>query len=184
MAKPKKYQWNRSDTGEGDEPVSRSQKKRESTALQRMGEALTALSPAVLKTLPLTETMITAVCEWQSISTFEGRRRQLQYIGRLMREEGDAEAIEQALAARASSHEVDTAAFRRIEVLREELMLAADTALDALLAPFGEEAQNLRQLVLSARNEKAHGRPPRDFRILFRRLKELSVPKQPKQVQE
>jgi ribosome-associated protein len=80
---------------------SRSQKKRESTALQEQGRFLAALSPAVWETLPLSRELAAALREWRGMRTREAKRRHMQYIGRLMRElDEDAQsALAAALAA-------------------------------------------------------------------------------------
>ncbi len=154
---------------------SRSQKKRESTALQNMGEELAVLAPSVLEKMPLTPNIREALLEWQRLSSHEGRRRQMQYVGRLMREEGDALAVREALDALKLGQGLQSAAFKRCEKLRDDLMAAAPAETEALLSPYGEEdAAELRDLIARARNEKEHGRPPHAFRALFRKLKTLS----------
>ena len=62
-----------------------------------MGEELAVLAPSVLEKMPLTPNIREALLEWQRLSSHEGRRRQMQYVGRLMREEGDALAVREAL---------------------------------------------------------------------------------------
>ncbi len=89
---PKRTQ--RDDT---DEWVSRSQRKRESTALQRLAEELARLAPSEWERLPLTEDLLSALRDLRRIRDHEGRRRQMQYLGRLMRE-ADGAAIEAAFA--------------------------------------------------------------------------------------
>src|SRR5690625_792970 len=86
--------------GDFDEqrPPSKSQRKRDMLALQKLGQTLTELKPAQLAKIPLDEDLLHAVTEMQRIRQREGRRRQLQYIGRLMRS-ADHEAIEHALDA-------------------------------------------------------------------------------------
>ena len=74
-------------------PPSRSQRKRDSLALQLVGERLTRYPDSALAELPLSGELRQAVAEWRRIPSREGKRRQLQYIGRLMREEEDPEAI-------------------------------------------------------------------------------------------
>ena len=93
MPPKKRYQWDTKDSEFEDDRPSRSQKKRDSTALQRMGEELTTLGSSVLAKMPLTPNIREAVLEWQRLSSHEGRRRQMQYIGRLMREEADPQAV-------------------------------------------------------------------------------------------
>ena len=118
---------------------SRSQKKRDSTALQRMGEELTTLGSSVLAKMPLTPNIREAVLEWQRLSSHEGRRRQMQYIGRLMREEADPQAVRDALDAIKLGHTGETASFKRSEKLRDDLMNATDAEMDTLLAAFSAE---------------------------------------------
>ena len=96
MARKKKYQYNENGT-QDDLPVSRSQKKRDSTALQDLGAKIASLPAGDLALLPLTEDLKSAYAELTRLSGHEARRRQLQYIGRLMREAGpDADAIAEA----------------------------------------------------------------------------------------
>lgn len=93
------FQWNGEDAvGDvGPVRVSRSQRKRESTALQQLGERLTRCPEQSLSGLPISVELCEAVRAWHRMTTREARRRQLQYIGRLMREEADPEAIMVAL---------------------------------------------------------------------------------------
>ena len=77
---------------------SRSHKKRESTALQKRGEELAALGPGAWKTLPLPEGLLEALNDVQRMKSHEARRRQMQYIGRLMRE-ADPEETDALLSA-------------------------------------------------------------------------------------
>lgn len=85
MAKKNRYQY---DSGfeEDDNFVSRSQKKRNSTALQTIGEELVELAPSQWAKLPLNDDILAALKESKNIRTKEAKRRHIQYIGRLMRE--------------------------------------------------------------------------------------------------
>jgi ribosome-associated protein len=76
---------------------SRSFRKRESTALQKQGEKLAALGPGAWKTLPLPEELLEALKDLHAMKTHEARRRQVQYIGRLMREAEETETLLSAL---------------------------------------------------------------------------------------
>jgi ribosome-associated protein len=82
------------------QPPSKSQRKREATALQKLGEQLVKLTAAQLKRTPLPEDLLASVRTAQGISQRGGRKRQLQYIGKLMRQldEAEIEAIDNALA--------------------------------------------------------------------------------------
>ncbi len=77
-----------------DDYKSRSQKKRESTAMQKMGEELASVAPSVWHRLPLSPDLLAALEEHASMKGHETKRRHMQYIGRLMREEADAEAVQ------------------------------------------------------------------------------------------
>lgn len=76
---------------------SRSQKKRESSALQQYGQALSGLSPAILQKLPLPPELAEALSLWPRLKSREAKRRHMQYIGRLMRDLDDPSALEAAL---------------------------------------------------------------------------------------
>lgn len=174
MPPKKRYQWDTKDSEFEDDRPSRSQKKRDSTALQRMGEELTTLGSSVLAKMPLTPNIRSAILEWQSLSSHEGRRRQMQYIGRLMREEADPQAVRDALDAIKLGHTGETSSFKRSEKLRDDLMSATDAEMDTLLAAFpAEDAAEIRDLTAKARNEREHSRPPHAYRALFRKLKSL-----------
>ena len=138
MPPKKRYQWDTKGSEIEDDRPSRSQKKRDSTALQHMGEELTRLSPSVLAKMPISPNIREAVLEWQRLGSHEGRRRQLQYIGRLMREEADPQAVRGALDAIRLGHAGETASFKRSEKLRDDLMIATDAEMDALLSALGD----------------------------------------------
>ncbi|HEX7054020.1 MAG TPA: ribosome biogenesis factor YjgA [Burkholderiales bacterium] len=152
--------------------VSKTRRKQEMHELQALGAALVGLPESQLAGFPLDEDLREAVLEAKRIGSHEARRRQLQYIGRLMRAVDPApirarlEAIEGGSAQAAAAH-------RRLEQLRERL-LADDAALtDFLAAHPGADAPRLRTLIRNARREQKEGRPPRAFRELFRALKSL-----------
>lgn len=169
MARKKRYQW---DTEAGDAleaTPSRSQKKRDSTALQALGEELAKLSLPRLEKLPLTPDLDEALRLLARIKGHEGRRRQMQYVGRLMRE-CDADAIREALDQLNQGQVQDNAAFHHAERLREALLQASAAELDTLLAPWPEQVEELRELIRAAKHESG---PPHGKRALFRRLREL-----------
>ena len=152
-------------------PPSKTQRKRASTELQDLGEALTHLTPEQLQQLALPERLLDAVLAAKRIAKFGALRRQLQFIGRLMRD-ADAEAIAARLAAWRGSSREATAYLHRLERWRERL-LAEEAALAELVERYpGSDAQRLRQLVRLARLEQAQGKPPRAFRALFQMLKQ------------
>lgn len=174
MAPRKRYQWQDGALREDDDSPSRSEKKRRSAALQALGEEVAALPPAAQNDLPLSQDMREALALLARITDREGRRRQMQFIGRLMREE-DADAIREALAACSAAHQADTARFHRAEQWRDRLLHEPDATLPALLASLsdalsGADAdlrERLQRLVPLARAEQG---PPHARRELFRLL--------------
>lgn len=101
---------------------SRSQKKRESTALQRIGEELILLPPAVLESLGLPPVLLEAVLVCQKLPQNEARRRQTQYVGKLMRQLEDPETLETAITDAQAGLQTENVYFQQIEVLRNRLL--------------------------------------------------------------
>ena len=154
------------------EYVSKTQRKRDMHALQDLGEALVALPASRLAELDLPERLHDAVAEARRISRFGALRRQLQYIGRLMRDI-DSSAIAARLDAWNGQSREATAHLHQLERWRERL-LEDDAALEALLAEYPQaDVPRLRALVRNARREQAEGRPPANFRALFQALKDI-----------
>ncbi len=85
-----------------DAPISKTRRKKESQALQDLGAELVALPGERLAEIELPEFLRDAVMAARRVSGFEGQRRQMQYIGKLMRGV-DPQPIERALAARSSN---------------------------------------------------------------------------------
>jgi ribosome-associated protein len=159
-------------------PVSKTRRKKDMHALQALGEALVKLTPAQLAGLHLPERLVDAVAEARRIPSFEGRRRQMQYIGRLMREV-DAEPIAERLALLGNARRQDNALHHAVEHWRERL-LADDAALTQLASERpGTDIQQLHTLVRNARREAARGEAPKAQRALFRCLRALLADPQP-----
>ncbi len=137
--------------------------------LQDLGEALVALDPKRLGQLELPERLVDAVLQARGIRAHEGRRRQMQYIGKLMRSV-DPAPVRAALQEWASGTQEDQARFAAVERWRTQL-LADEAALDRFLAthPQTDRAQ-LAQLIRDARVERERGGPPHRYRELFRQL--------------
>ena len=129
-----------------------------------------ARESAHLARLELPEDLREALLEAQRIRSHEAKRRQMQYIGRLMREV-DAEPIRAQLAAVEGTSAQAAAAHRRLEAWRARL-LDDDAALTELVAAHpAADAQQIRALIRNARQEQKLGKPPRASRELFRMLK-------------
>lgn len=154
------------------QPPSKTRRKKEMHALQALGTALVELNAQQLECLALPDALREAVLEAQRIRGHEARRRQMQYIGRLMRGV-EAQPIAEQLARLRGESDAAKAEFHTIERWRARL-LEDDAALtDWLAAHPGTDAQMLRQLIRNARREVAEGKPPRASRALFRLLRQV-----------
>lgn len=157
---------------ETEDKPSKSQKKREMAALQDMGAELVELGRDQLKKIDLPEDLRDAVRDAQRFTAHEARRRQMQYIGRLMRDV-DPEPIRAALdeirgisaAAVAKSHALERL---RVRLLEDETVLG-----EIAHAHPAADLQHLRQLRRNALKERELTKPPRAYRELFRVLRDL-----------
>ncbi|HEY4542603.1 MAG TPA: ribosome biogenesis factor YjgA [Noviherbaspirillum sp.] len=156
---------------------SKSQLKREMTALQDLGQELVEQPRDRVKRVPMPEDVRDAILECQKIRDHEGRRRQMQFVGRKMRslEEEEVDAIRRMLDSWKGASKAETAALHALEKQREKL-LADDKALTALMerCPHGD-VQQLRTLIRNARKEQAENKPPKAYRELFQALKQLQI---------
>ncbi|MCA3219224.1 MAG: DUF615 domain-containing protein [Burkholderiales bacterium] len=153
------------------ERPSKSQRKRDVQALQDVGIALVKLGAEQVHKLDLPEKLREAVLEAQRITSHEGRRRQLQYVGKIMRQV-DAAPIEEQLAVINGESKSAVALMHRCERWRDRL-IDDDDALTEFLAEHPiEDVQSLRAMIRAARKEHAGGQPPRHARELYRLLRE------------
>jgi ribosome-associated protein len=161
---------------EYDRP-SKSQLKREMTALQKLGEELVAEPRDRVKRVPMPEDVRDAILECQQIKDHEGRRRQMQYVGKKMRslDEDEIAAIQKTLDSWRGLSKSDTASMHALERRREKL-LKDDNALTELLAQHPDlDVQHLRTLIRNARKEQAENKPPKAYREIFQILKQLQA---------
>ncbi len=156
------------------ESPSKTKQKQAMHELQALGEALLDLADAQLDALQLPDALLRALREVKTITAHGARRRQIQYIGRLMREVDPAPIRERLALTRGESAQA-SARHRRLEQWRARL-LEDDTALTdfAQLYPRAD-TQALRALIRNARREQKEARPPRAFRELFRLLREAAA---------
>lgn len=160
------------DDGAFERPSKTAQKKA-MHELQALGEALLELPDKRLVAIGLPERLLDAVREAQRITAHEGRRRQLQFVGKLMRQI-DPEPVREAVAAFKLGHAKDALTLHEAERWRAEL-LASDDALTRWMAAHPDsDAQQLRALIRSARKEAQAPAAPgvalrqgRAFRELF-----------------
>jgi ribosome-associated protein len=154
---------------EGKYRPSKTQRKKQSHALQSLGEQLVALPEAKLAQVPLTESLREAVLMAQRTRSREGKRRQMQYVGRLMRD-ADGDAIAQALAVDSEQHRGAVTAMHAAERWRDGLVEASLELTDFIARyPAGASAP-LAALVRSARRERDAQKPPAQARVLYREL--------------
>ncbi len=147
--------------------------------LQDIGAQLVELDIERLTEIGLPETLHEAVIEAQRIRDFEGRRRQLQYIGKLMREVNPA-PIQAHLERWRGKAGARTALQHLAERWREQL-LTEDAALALFAAEFSahstrSDLQRLRALVASVKRDQAAGRAPKNYRELFRAIRMIVEP--------
>ena len=142
------------DDESGDDRPSKSLRKRQSTELQSLGEALIELSPAELDELPLPEQLRDAVDLAKRITAHGGLYRQKQLIGKLMRKI-DAEPIREAMAARRDRERIEALRFHRIEQWRDKLLSEGVDALATLQTEFPNiDGAAIRTLIERARKEQ------------------------------
>lgn len=179
MAKKRRPSWY-SDENE-DRPVSRSQKKREMTALQEKGEKLANLPDAQfarLMELDLPEELKEALGEYRRLSKHEAIRRQAQYIGKLMRH-ADETRLNIFLDGVEAIQRQENALHKALENERNALLLGGETAeavLNALRDRYGDEAADeAARLAKLARNEQQDGGKPHNSRKLYRHLRDIAL---------
>ena len=156
-----------------DPPVSKSQVKREMTALQDLGKELTQMSERKLNKLPLPDNLRQAIEEYKRLpNKNEARRRQLQYIGRLMRD-ADPAPITAVLEQDKQAVELQKRKLHTLEEMRERLINGDTATLNSLIEENPQlDIQHLRQLIRQSQKEQAENKPPAASRKLFRYLRE------------
>ncbi|MES2296527.1 MAG: ribosome biogenesis factor YjgA [Pseudomonadota bacterium] len=160
------------------ERPSKSELKRQMTVLQKLGEELVEQPRERVKRVPLPEDVRDAILACQLITNHEGRRRQMQFVGKKMRtlDEEEVAAIQRTIDSWKGASKADTAALHALERRREKL-LADDKALTTLLAEHPElDGQHLRTLIRNARKEQLESKPPKAYREIFQILKDVSAP--------
>lgn len=153
---------------------SKSARKREMQARQEIGEAIVALSDGEFATIPLDGELLTAITLARRLKSGEGLRRQMQYIGKLMRH-ADTAAIEAALQDLQNGRALHNQRFHQLEQLRDVLIADGVNAMDKALELYpNADRQHLRQLIITAVKEREQEKPPAAARKLFRYLRELA----------
>jgi ribosome-associated protein len=153
--------------------VSKSEIKRDAEELKRLGAELIELGKNSLDKIPLDERLRSEIELAQRIKK-EGRRRQLQLIGKLLRSI-DVEPIRQALDKLKNRHNQQVALFHKLEALRDRLIEEGDDAMTTVLTLYPHaDRQQLRSMIRNAQKEKAGNKPPKSARLIFQYLRELA----------
>ena len=160
------------DTPDFDDLPSKSQRKRDMDALQDIGAELTELNVQQLDSIELPESLREAVLEARAMKHNEARRRQVQYIGKLMRQV-DPAPIRTKLDGFLSVSAEHTAQLHHIERWRERL-LADPKSVAEFIATYPEaDSQQLRTLLRNTADERARAKPPKNYRALFQMIRGL-----------
>lgn len=164
------HQMSHIEQTEPSECVSKTQKKKQMNALQDLGAELTKLNPETLKKIMLPEELQQAVLDYKKMTSNGALKRQIQYIGRLMRAI-DPTPIENYLATLKGENVAHNAYIHRLEALREQLIDNDQALTDLIDKKPNIDVSALRTLIRNARKEKALNKPPKAFRALFQQLK-------------
>ena len=162
-----------------DQPIiSKTQRKAEADALQEIGKRVIELPIDKIKKLNLPESLHDAVLESKRLTSYGAIRRQLQYIGRLMRD-FDAEPIIEQLSRWDGKHQEENTRFHALERWRDRLInksgASETTALQEFVTQYpNAEIQRLRHLSRNAQKEQASNKPLKSSRELFKLLREIT----------
>lgn len=158
------------------EGPSKSQKKREAEALQKLGGELAKLAPdAFDRVTGLPEDIRDAILEYRRLKSFGALRRQMQLIGKLMRRL-DYDAVREAIDRATGASRAAAAAHQRAEKLRDALLTDNDKLTEYVASHPEVDVQQLRTLIRLARKEKEAAKPPKYFRELYRFLHAAELP--------
>lgn len=155
-----------------DSQPSKTRLKAEADAAQNIGRKLVELPKDKLKKLQLEESLLDAITEAKRITSNGAIRRQMQYIGRLMRDTDLAPIVEQ-LEKWEGKHQEENARFHHMERWRSRL-LEDDKALEAFIQEFpAVEVQQLRTLIRNVHKETTANKPPKSSRELFKLIRQV-----------
>ncbi|WP_455198817.1 ribosome biogenesis factor YjgA, partial [Kaarinaea lacus] len=170
----KKYCAMHDDTDPDDTTIkSKSQRKREMHALQSLGEELVKLPKEQFEKVTLPTDIHDAIVEARNIRQHGAHKRQLQYIGKLMRSI-DPEPIQQQLDTLKGQSAQAARDLHNIERWRDQLLKDGDQTLKKLLQQYPRaDSQHIRQLLRNAQKEFRDNKPPKSTRALFRYLRDI-----------
>lgn len=158
---------------EGEEYLSRSEKKRRSTAIQKIGEELAAFPITAIRSFNLPDDLLQEYEELHKITKHEAKRRKMQYIGKMLREV-DIEPIRARIEEVHEGKAAQSADFHHLERLRDRLVQNDKEALNHVFETYENvDMQKLRTLMRNAKKEIEKQKPLKSSKALFRYLREL-----------
>ena len=161
------------DEEEQDLPPSKTEIKRQMHALQQLGEKIVKLPKGKFDTIPLEGRLQEAILTARRIKSREGLRRQMQFIGKLLRDM-DITPIEEAFQELENGRVEAAQRFHALEELRDQLVEQGPKSIEPVIAQYPQaDRQHLRQLVMQAGKEKKANKPPTAARKIFKYLREL-----------
>lgn len=170
----KNIDWENLDWNEDEEEiiwVSKSEIKRDAEALKKLGEQLVNLTKSQLEKIALNSQLLEAIELAQRLQK-EAKRRQLQYIGKLLRS-SDVEPIQEALQKLENKHQQQQAMLHHLEQLRDNLLQNPDVLTQLCQQQPNIEPQYLRQLIRQAQKEQTQHKPAKAYREIFQYLKQI-----------
>ena len=154
--------------------VSKSEIKRDAEALKKLGEKLVELTAANLARVPLEDNLLDAIHLAQRLQK-EARRRQLQYIGKLLRAM-DVEPIQEALDKIENKHQQQQAMLHKLELLRDQMIAQGDVAINDFVTDYPQaDRQQLRNWIRAAKKEQEQNKPNKAYREIFQYLKQIVI---------
>jgi ribosome-associated protein len=154
------------------EPISKTKLKAEADAAQSVGKSLVGLPKDKLIKLALPEALFDAVLEAKRLTANGAIRRQMQYLGRLMRDIDSAPIVEQ-LQAWEGKNTQENARFHSMERWRDRMIENAEAVSEFLVAYPQTDSQQLRTLIRNAQKEAAANKPPKSSRELFKLIRAI-----------
>jgi ribosome-associated protein len=160
------------DSDEIDLPPSKTKVKKQMLALQDLGEELVNLSKEHLAEIEIPDNLRLAVRDVKKMKSFGAINRQMQYIGKLMRDV-DPEPIQAKLAEWNGTSRQHIAWLHQVERWRDRLIEQPDSLTELLAAHPGADVQHLRSLIRNALKEKELNKPPKNYREIFQVLRDI-----------
>jgi ribosome-associated protein len=165
---------NHDDFDPSELPPSRSQQRRDALDVLELAEKLVAMTATQLREVPLSERVLDAVKQAQQITSHIAHKRQVHFLAKQMRKEGDLDPIRLAVDKPLEVRRKETATLHLLERWRERLVSEGDPALNALIEEFpSADRSHLRQLIRQAQIERRDQRAPSAQRSIFQVLKGL-----------